>query len=96
MNCFDIGEDANFHDLTQRRLFHTRFIGHIHCETIKSVCYFGKHYIVSGSDDRKIYIYHKESGEIAHILDAPGIFIPFFFESLLLSLRTHVFALKKT
>eukprot|EP00483_Globobulimina_turgida_P005696 UN05706 len=63
-----IGEESELHDLNENIYYFGRYVGHIHCETIKEAEFFSDNYIISGSDDKKIYIYDRLNGDIVNIL----------------------------
>jgi len=69
MNGMMLGEEPALHKLDEPRSYFGRYVGHIHCDTLKQVAFFSDNYVVTGSDDSCIYIYDRLTGDIVNILD---------------------------
>jgi len=69
-NEMEVTRDTNRHvNGNKEGTFRQSYTGHVHDKTLKSCTYWGHNHVMTGSDDDRIYVYDRETGKIANILD---------------------------
>jgi len=63
------------YDPQRAKTYTHKYSGHLHCDTVKGCSFFGNDYVMSGSDDGKIYIWKKDTGSLVRVLDGLGCII---------------------
>jgi len=67
----DEEDNSDDNDYIDFETFKHQYKGHYSCNTVKSVNFYGSNseYVMSGSDDGKIFIWDKETTEVLNILE---------------------------